>query len=237
MNREKVTSDSLTTLIDYCCTHLDFSNIPLPDDKKYAHLPLCVIDAVFSIGVNYRSTLNTVSRFCQFYGIQQVFSEIPLEPQTQISIIDFLEFYAEEGIEEMTSRVFQNRQRTSSTSGILKAEAVLMFSQTLAQFEINYLQDVEQIIGIEAFESEIKAIPGQGSGISLSYFYMLLGEEDVIKPDRMINRFVQQATGETYDSDEIIRLITAACAVLTMEYPGLTPRMMDHLIWFYQRGV
>lgn len=46
------------------------------------------------------------------------------------------------------------------------------------------------------FEAEITQIPCQRSGISLRYLYMLAGSEEFIKPDRMINRFVYEATGK-----------------------------------------
>ena len=33
----------------------------LPDEYRYSCLPLCLLDAIFSIGVTYRSTHNTVT--------------------------------------------------------------------------------------------------------------------------------------------------------------------------------
>ena len=135
----------------------------------------------------------------------------------------------------MTERVYQNRQRTSTRMGILKTEAVLRFSKVLSRFGVEYLQDVQKVIGNLGFEAEIKKIPGQRSGISLRYFYMLVGEKNYIKPDRMITRFVEQVTGKSYSAEEITRLFIGACDLLVKDYPNLTPRMLDNLIWNYQR--
>ena len=37
----------------------------------------------------------------------------------------------------------------------------------------------------------MRAIPGQRSGISLTYFFMLAGSDDLVKPDRMLGRFLR----------------------------------------------
>jgi len=49
----------------------DWRNYELPEEYNYSHLPLSVIDAIFSIGVNYYSVRNTINRFCQHYKIQK----------------------------------------------------------------------------------------------------------------------------------------------------------------------
>ena len=41
----------------------------------------------------------------------------------------------------------------------------------------------------ELLEKKIKEIPGQKSGLSFKYFLMLVGNENLIKPDRMIIRY------------------------------------------------
>ena len=65
---------------------------------------------------------------------------------------------------------------------------------------------------------------------------MLAGSEDFIKPDRMINRFVYKATGKMLGIEETTELLVNASGILAIEYPGLTPRMLDNVIWKYQRA-
>jgi hypothetical protein len=231
-----VKENDVIKLAEYCEANLDISSAELGDDYGYPSVPLCVIDAVFSIGVRYGSTENTVRRFCEFFSIPHNSETNPPDTAAQLSNSEFIKIYAEYGIEGMTERVFQNRQRTSARSGILKTEAVLRFSKVLSRFGVEYLQDVQKVIGNLGFEAEIKKIPGQRSGISLRYFYMLVGEKNYIKPDRMITRFVEQVTGKSYSAEEITRLFIGACDLLVKDYPNLTPRMLDNLIWNYQRG-
>jgi hypothetical protein len=53
------------------CTLDDLSTPPSDAAYEYASLPLCVIDAVFSIGVRYESTERTVNDFCARYHWQK----------------------------------------------------------------------------------------------------------------------------------------------------------------------
>ncbi len=57
--------EKVDTITAYCRTKLDLTQAILTDQAySYYSLPLCVIDAVFSIGVRYSSTEATVRRFC-----------------------------------------------------------------------------------------------------------------------------------------------------------------------------
>jgi hypothetical protein len=80
-------------------------------------------------------------------------------------------------------------------------------------------------------------IPGQHSGISLRYFYMLVGDSSFIKPDRMIKRFLFAATGENLSDDACQSALEGACRELAKDHAGLTPRALDSLIWNFQRNV
>lgn len=69
------------------------------------------------------------------------------------------------------------------------------FAQTSKAFCANNLQDVPNVLTDGSFEESIRMIPGQGSGTSLTYFFMLSGSENLIKPDRMVLRFIKEAIG------------------------------------------
>ena len=90
-------------------------------------------------------------------------------------------------------------------------------------------------MGNEKFEAEIARIPGQSSGLSTRYFYMLTRDENFIKPDRMIRRFIQAAIGRDLSMQESQKLLVAAHSELVRDYPLLTPRSLDHEIWVWQR--
>ena len=227
--------EDIVVLAQFCRDHLELGEIKLGSEYGYSSVPLCVIDAVFSIGVRYSSTENTVSRFCEFFDVPKIRGNQVPDPTDQLSVSEFLKMYAEYGIDGMMEQVYRNRQRTSTRNGIVKSEAVFRFSKVLADCGVEYLQDIYKVLGNKEFEAEITKIPGQRSGISLRYFYMLVGSEDFIKPDRMINRFVYRATGKSFGIEETTELLKETCKVLAKEYPGLTPRTLDNVIWQYQR--
>lgn len=222
----------------FCEDKLDLSNAQLSDEYYYKSLPLCVIDAVFSVGIRYQTTRNVVINFCNKQGIDRLRthgSAYPLE-HLQLSVDDFLKLYKVYGLGAMTDDYFKNKNRTSSKNGILKSEAVEKFCAVLKHHKVNYFQDLHSVIGNDKFEQDIKKIPGQKKGISLSYFYMLAGDDNFIKPDRMILRFVESCTNSKSDIALATKLLMDAHKVLVKSYPKLTPRGLDHEIWKYQRN-
>jgi hypothetical protein len=140
-------------------------------------------------------------------------------------------------VQGMADRVYRNRQRTSSRGGILKADAVLRFARCLRQYGVATFQDLPRVATHAGFEAEIRAIPGQGSGIALSYFWMLAGSDDLIKPDRMIVRFLSNTLGREVGIGDAQDLLRAASSHLRRKHPLLTPRLLDYVVWKYQREV
>ncbi len=233
-----ITNQDSHTIAQFCKSQLSLATAQLSDEYYYQSLPLCVIDAVFSIGVNYTSTRNVVIRFCERFGIDRISKNRNSRPDIteQLSIQEFLDIYQEYGVSRMAEEIYCNRQRTSTHNGILKSEAVLKFSQVLESHHCNYFQDVSAVIGKQSFEDQIQQIPGQRSGIALKYFYMLAGSDNYIKPDRMIARFIYSALNRKLNVEESHAVILEAHKILVQEYPFLTLRVLDHAIWNYQRA-
>lgn len=207
----------------------DKKDFILQDEYNYGHLPLCVIDSIFSIGVRYEGVQNTIKRFCNYYKIDS-FSN-----KNELTTTDILELIEQMSMIELTEKVFQNRQRTSTNNGILKSEAVILFLKVLQKFKVEKFGDIEKIITNEQFENEIKEIPGQKSGISLKYFFMLAGSDDLIKPDRMILRFLENITGEKLNLNNCQLILTAVTERLNNKGFNITAKKLDNLIWSYQR--
>lgn len=220
-------------LAEFCKTKLDFSKFTF--DGYYQNLPLCVVDAVFSIGARYTSTRNTVEKFASYFGLDSCLEERVPSANSQTQLDFLIEVYDQFGVDFLTDKVYQNRQRTSTRNGILKSESVLRFSRVLHQHGIKYMQDIDRLIGQTPFEEEIQKIPGQASGICLRYLYILTGSPDHVKPDRMILRFIQSALGKAVSADQGSSYIIEASKILQRDYPTLTPAILDNQIWNYQR--
>jgi hypothetical protein len=223
--------------VAHCVRNLPDLTVTTPE-IFYAHLPLCVIDSVFSIGVLYEGVKNTVHRFCSYYDIPQKAPKDGVLPskRTQLSTSDIISSIGDSTPKFLAEKVFENRQRTSVKNGILKADAVVQFLSILKDFNVEYFQDVDKVINNKSFEFCIQNIPGQTSGISLRYFFMLAGNENFIKPDRMVIRFLQEATGKLYRPTECHDFLIAVTEELNKKGYEITPRKLDSLIWNYQRA-
>jgi hypothetical protein len=207
----------------------------LSDEFFYSGLSLCVIDAVYSIGARYEGVCNVVDRYCSNFEVDKISKDrksgkLP-EIERQESIDALLRHYEEKTKKGMRDDVFNNRQRTSSRNGISKAAAIRRFATVLSEHGVNHFQDVEKGMQCKCLADEIRKIPGQRSGISLSYFWMLAGSSKSVKPDRMLLRFIERALGEATETEEAAELIRGVAAELKIE-----PRKLDYAIWRYERA-
>lgn len=231
-------SDEISRLAEVSANVLSLDSARLSSEYYYRSLTLCVIDAVFSIGVRYGGVRNVVERYCQNFGLLKYCDVRGVTPQRseQEPLSSLCGHFDEVGIEAMTS-IFQNRQRTSARNGILKSEAVFRFAQTLRLHKIEHLQDFQHANIYAALERDIRLIPGQKSGISFQYLSMLAGSDEFVKPDRMILRFMENALQRKVDAAEAQPLLSAAVKQLKEIHPQITPRLLDHEIWKFQREV
>lgn len=215
-----------------CESILDLASASLSPSYYYDSLPYCIIDAVFSIGVKYTSTQNVVKSYCIYYGLREYNTEQDPCGDTH-TVSQMIEYIESIGIEKSADIIFKNHQRTSSRSGILKADAVLRFARILQKYGIETLADItSKGIPIEA-EQEILRIPGQQSGLSLRYFCMLSGDDSQAKPDRHVLRFLKEHTGNDYSIQQARDALEDAVELLKGKYPNLTVRLLDYSIWNY----
>ncbi|GHT57010.1 hypothetical protein FACS18945_0180 [Bacteroidia bacterium] len=200
----------------------ELQNSEYPD---YVSLPLCVIDSIFSIGVKYNSVKNTVQHFCEY--VKKEIGKNPLEEE--ISVSEILILLDGKNEDFLANETYNNRQRTSTRNGMLKVLAVTQFLQVLKTFGIENLIDVPKISNNVEFDTEVKKIKGQSSGISLSYFFMLAGDNNRIKADRMVMRFLKDRTGKNSNPEECQELLEKAAEELRV-----TPKELDFSIWKYE---
>ena len=227
---------------DFCEDRLPLATARLPEEYYYQSLSFCVIDAIFSINARYASVQNTVNHYAA-YSNKPCFrtDKLRLPPLArQESIETFIkttERFKHADYHSLATDVLRNRQRTSSRNGILKATATIQFAKVLRKYGVNYFQDIKRIQSDTLFEKEILKIKGQGSGISLKYFFMLAGNDSLVKPDRWILNFIRSAIGRTLQPDIATDLIIKSSKLLTIKHPHITPRLLDYEIWKYQRSL
>ena len=216
---------SLEHFIDYCESTLDFSQ-PAPPGYKSA--PLCALDSVFSIGVKYGSVKNVVNNFLHWLG------DLPMETEiTTSEVLDRIGYRTDTEL----SGLLNNFQRTDThENSILKSEAYILFLQVMQRFNVETCEDIARMVDDQDFQSTIKSIRGQSSGLTLEYLFILARIESYVKVDRHITRFAQTATGKgNLSKEQIINIVrTASKYMACQNHPGMNARWLDHLIWTYQ---
>jgi hypothetical protein len=212
------------------------------EEFYYSSLPLCVISAVFYPGVKMAAVRNTVTHYCEHYHLPRLRpdrAQVPPRDQKQ-SIGALIRNIEAVGSERFATEILHNRQRTSTSGGILKAEAVLRFARVLFAHGIEFFQDIERAVhdhGLQ-IQTEIRAIPGQSKGISLRLFYSFAGEEQLIIPTRWLHRYLRRVCGHRFTDAQAVEVMTHAVANLGERYPHITItlRLIDDLIWNFEEA-
>ena len=203
---------------------------------RYASLPLCVLDAIFSINARWESVSAAVGRYAAHYGLPLTHPPgIVPNPEQQATVDDLIAHITSVGPDRFAADVMRNSTRTSTRGGILKAEAALHFAQVLKAHGIQVIQDMSQRLTDSGLEADLKNVHGQGSGVAVRYFLMLAGAHDLIKPDRMIVAYLSRVLGQRVDADRAQAVLAAAAEALRPEYPAVTPQHIDAAIWTYER--
>lgn len=230
---------NISAFVNYCETELALHKKLLeekrqdPNENFYKSLPICIIDAVFSIGVNYKSVEKATNHFLTYFDLK-ISRKSPTANEYGIcNFIRHMDTFA--SFEEAAEVGFNNRQRTSSVNGILKAEACYLVAKVFEKHGIDTLDDFNAYSGKAALDADILLVKGQSSGIMLKYLYMLAGNANEVKPDRHMLNFLKQSfpelRSEKKDHDRIKAIIEEAVSILELKYPTLTPRFLDYLIW------
>ena len=235
--------NNLTNFISICETELDLYQKLVVDKKTdpnltfYKSLPLCIIDAVFSIGVKYTSVMKAEDNFISYFKLN-----IPrTHPMNNEYTIDkfISDMDSIDSFKKAATDVFKNSHRTSSRNGILKAEACYLVAKVFQKHKINTLDNFNNYTNKPALDTDILNVKGQQSGIMLKYLYMLAGDSNLIKPDRHMVRFINKEfpnlTMDAKDHAAIKNIIEQTVSVLSVKYPNLTPRFLDYLIWEYMK--
>ena len=214
---------------------------PEDENLSFPHsLPICILDAVYSIGIRYKSARTNWCKYTEHYNIKSdVMSnhENDEPDKTEHTISDFLNNFRKiNDFDKFLEETGMTRQRTSPRNGILKIEACVKVAEIMNQHGINTVTDFRLYKNKEALDRDILSVRGQGSGIMLKYLYMLAGYSNLCKPDRMMHRFVKRYYPDAKES-EIQKLLESAVDNLKGNYPNMTVRWLDNAVWKYEKAL
>ncbi len=121
-------------------------------------LALCVLDAIWSMGVRYTAVEHVISRYREHRRGQGA------DPEHN-SLADLLVAIDRAGSPEGLAELLGNHQLTATRNGVLKADAVAIAARTLASQGINQPSDLRlAIAGDQGAEVEAagERFPGNG---------------------------------------------------------------------------
>lgn len=135
----------------------DVTSLAAPE-PFYHSLPLCILDAIYSVNARYEAVRKVVQRYADCRNVPLV-RQGAGTPAVQVTLSDFLADYGQHGIDGMAATILHNRQRTSPRGGILKAEAALWFAAVLHREGIETFEDAQERRGdlVQAERSQLAA--------------------------------------------------------------------------------
>lgn len=213
---------------------------PQPRTRRWGHLPLALIDAVFSINSTYAATSAAVRRYASWAQLDDVLVTCPYDSTVrrpgEQTITGFLDSI--NGLDPSDlATIYGNRNRTSThRTSILKAEAVTAMALVLQTEGIETLPDAARLLEDEdrlaVVDRKLNRVRGSGlAGVRTGYLWMNAGSDNGVKPDRHILGWLTDVTGHTVTPSQARVLLTDAAAAA-----GVTPWEADHAVWDARRG-
>lgn len=214
---------------------------PQQRKDRWGHLSLCILFATYSISVSYDEVVAPlVRRYATHSGLSSVLLSgdalrEPLSPRSDEQTLSEFLTSIEDLDDEAFAKMPNSRHRTSTRSGILKSAAVRQIAQILVEkYGVETLANFADLSTdperAAAVEHDLESVKGAGKdGICTGYIWMTAGDDERVKPDRHVLRWLSACLGRRVSVAEARVLLKEAADVL-----GVTPWSADHAIWVYQ---
>jgi hypothetical protein len=182
-----------------------------------------LVDAVFSARAVYKSTRGR-GVYARVVAWQRRRSRHDYSLPALIAEIDSV------GVRGWADR-FGNHQKSpyrpdTAPLGASKVATVREAAEALTRQDVTTAQKIS-ISNASDVWNTLLSVSGLGYATA-NYFLMLLGATGV-KPDRMVKRFLTDATGQAFSDAKAERVTRAAATRL-----GVEPHELDHAIWSYE---
>ena len=216
-------------VVDAVCRSVALDRTRLTDEFFPAHLPVALIDAFFRSRLRHGEQPAPVAeRYCRRFGIavRRAERRDPPPAGEQESLGDLIRRYDELGVDRMTTEVLQSRHRFPGTK-VTRAEHVLHAARAIRGIGVDVLQDVPARRPQE-IEDALRPVPGVGES-TVRMLLMYTGDEDFVRGDVHVRRFVASAIGRrTVSAAQAEELVRGAAYELI-----LSPRFLDRMLWEY----
>ncbi|GGF99479.1 hypothetical protein GCM10007304_11680 [Rhodococcoides trifolii] len=207
------------------CRRLGDPDLWIRPDRYPNSLALTIIDSIQSTGSHYSSVLNVVKRYRSERG----------DLANTDGTSELLASFERHGGADGWASEVGNRKPASTRQGAsLKAAVIERVATALHDSGVRTAQDLREVGALDPTNNNRRAaikklwtsVEAQSSGITWEYALTLVGVPGV-KADRMVIRFVAEATGRNdLTPESTARLVREAA-----ERMGVNPTDLDHVIW------
>jgi hypothetical protein len=212
---------------------------PAPRAKRWGSLTACVVDAVWSINADYDAVVVPKTRALLTElapGVNPLLPAADLTTPDPAPLTTFLDRFPDDA----SLAAVMNRQVTSTRTKKRKADAARQYARILIDQDVpdrlSALALLHDPSRFAVVDTQLRRVHGEGSsGIRRNYFWMLVGDDDGVKPDRMLMRWFkgQGIDGSPEEIREWVRAIAAQLVADGSE--GVTAWSVDHAIWDHVR--
>ena len=206
---------------------IDLTDAELGDEFFPAHLSVALIDAVFTPRLHYyRQVVPIIERYCGRFNLRRTRSDRTILPHVddQESLTDLIDNYEALGPSGLQEAIVRFRYCSPGTR-ILKSQNVKRAAVELRGIGIETLQDAQSTP-----PDEIKCVLQPLAGIkdrTIHMFLMYVGDDEFVKGDVHVCRFVAKALRKPRVSAEVAEQLVAEAARAL----GVAPRLLDYEIW------
>lgn len=199
--------------------------------KRVAGISVCIIDCIYSLRVKYNSiTKPIVNRYAAHY----MNGDKNAPGDTVSMLIQHIEEAG--GTKKFADDIVVDHHKLGGKSSIPKEEVCYQLAKYLRYLHIDTIEDFQNFKSPELLEIVIRAVKGIGDA-GANYLFMLTGNPNRCKPDVHIHHCIKDSCGCDISNEECQLLFTDAVHLLNEQYPNLTVRKLDGIIWRkYQSG-
>lgn len=213
--------------VEYCKQNFDLEQ---SSGYGYRSLSVCLIDCVYSLRAKYYSvTVPIVDRYAALY----MNGDRNNSGDTVSMMLQHMDEMG--GAKEFADRVFKNHQQLGGKSHIPKEDVCYQLGKHLQYLHIDTLEDFQNFEAPELLEIVVRSVKGIGDA-GANYLFMLAGDSERCKPDVHIHQCIRDSCGSDISNEECQVLLTDAVHCLRVQYPNLTVRCLDGIIWREYQG-
>ena len=205
----------------YCESTFDLTT---ESEYGYRSLSVCLLDCVYSLRARYFDvTVPIVERYAAMY-----MNGDPHASGDTVSML--LRRMDDLGTKAFAEKILMNQQKLGGKKQIPKEEVCYQLARYLLDLHIETIEDFQNFASQEILEIIIHAVNGLGDA-GVNYLFMLAGDPNRCKPDVHIHHCVRDACGHDISNEDCQVLFTDAVELLRNQFPNLTVRGLDGIIW------